>query len=46
MRGRKNLMYQAKRLKNLEKENARLQKVVADQALDIAMLKEVAEGNF
>ena len=37
---------QAKRLKVLEKENSRLKKVVADQALDISILKEVAEGNF
>ena len=37
---------QAKRLKLLEKENSRLKKVVADQALDISILKEVAEGNF
>jgi transposase-like protein len=37
---------QAKRLKQLEKENARLKKVVADQAVDIAILKEVSEGNF
>lgn len=37
---------QAKRLKALEKENARLKRVVADQALDLAILKEVAEGNF
>ncbi|UCF67417.1 MAG: transposase [Acidobacteriota bacterium] len=37
---------QAKRLKALERENSRLKKVVADQALDIAILKEVAEGNF
>jgi len=37
---------QAKRLKELQKENARLKRVVADQALDIAILKEVAEGNF
>ena len=36
----------AKRLKELEKENQRLKKIVADQALDIDMLKEVAEGNF
>ena len=35
-----------KRLKELEKENARLKKIVADQALDISMLKEVAKGNF
>jgi transposase-like protein len=36
----------AKRLKELEKENARLKKLVADMALDIEMLKEVAKGNF
>ena len=35
-----------KRLKELEKENARLKRVVADQALDIRMLKDLAEGNF
>ena len=33
-------------LKALEKENPRLKKIVADQALDIDMLKEVARGNF
>jgi transposase-like protein len=37
---------QAKRLKELERENARLKKIVADKELDIAILKEVAEGNF
>ena len=37
---------QARRFKNLEKENTRLKRVVADQALDLAILKEVAEGNF
>ena len=37
---------QAKRLKELEKENARLKKLVADLSLDKAILKEVAEGNF
>jgi cell division FtsZ-interacting protein ZapD len=36
----------AKRLKELEKENQRLKKLVANQALDIDMLKELAEGNF
>lgn len=36
----------AKRLKGLETENARLKKLVADQALDIQILKEVAEGNL
>ena len=34
-----------KRLRELETENARLKKIVADQALDIQMLKEVARGN-
>ena len=37
---------QAKKLKELEKENARLKKLVADLSLDNAILKEVAEGNF
>lgn len=37
---------EVKRLKELERENARLKKIVADQALDIDMLKELAEGNF
>ncbi len=37
---------EAKRLKELEKENARLKKLVADQALDIDILKEVNRGNF
>ena len=37
---------QAKRFKELERENARLKKVVADQALDISILKEAASGNF
>jgi len=37
---------QAKRLKELEKENVRLKRLVADQALDNAILKEVASGNF
>lgn len=37
---------QAKKLKSLEKENARLKKLVADISLDNAILKEVAEGNF
>ena len=34
------------RLKQLEKENARLKRIVGDQALDIDMLREVARGNF
>ena len=37
---------QAKRLKELEKENGRLKKLVADLSLDNAILKEAAEGNF
>ena len=37
---------EAHRLKALEQENARLKKIVAEQALDISMLKEVARGNF
>ena len=37
---------QARKLKELEKENARLKKLVADLSLDNAILKEVAEGNF
>ena len=37
---------QAKKFKALEKENARLKKLVAEQALDIAILKEANRGNF
>ena len=37
---------QAKRLKELERENTRLKRLVADQALDNSILKEVASGNF
>lgn len=37
---------EAKRLKELEDENRRLKQIVADQALDIQMLKHVAEGNW
>jgi len=36
----------AKRLKELERENGRLKRIVADQALDIDMLKELNRGNF
>ena len=36
----------AKRLKELETENRRLKNIVADLTLDVAMLKEVAKGNF
>jgi putative transposase len=37
---------EARRLKELEKENARPKKLVAEQALDIDILKEVNRGNF
>jgi len=37
---------QAKRLKELEKENSRLKKIVADLSLDNSILKEAARGNF
>jgi transposase-like protein len=36
----------AKRLKQLESENARLKKLLAEAELDKSMLKELAEGNF
>jgi transposase-like protein len=36
----------AKRLKELETENARLKKLLAEAELDKQMLKELAEGNF
>ncbi|MFS8478983.1 MAG: transposase [Micromonosporaceae bacterium] len=36
----------AKRLKELERENARLRKIVADQLLDIDLLKELNKGNW
>jgi transposase-like protein len=36
----------AKRLKELESENARLKRIVANQALDIDMLKVISEGKF
>lgn len=37
---------QAKRLKQLEQENTRLKKLVAELSLDRAILKEAASGNF
>ena len=37
---------QARRLKELEKENARLKRVVADLALEKQVLRDVAQGNF
>ena len=36
----------AKRLKALEQENLRLKRIVANQALDLSILQEVASGNF
>ena len=39
-------MDQAKKYKELERENARLKKLVADLSLDIEILKEVNKGNF
>jgi transposase-like protein len=39
-------MDQAKRLKELEKENSRLKKLLAEQSLDNSILKEAASGNF
>jgi putative transposase len=36
----------AKRLKELERENATLKAIVADQALEVRALKEVAKGNW
>jgi transposase-like protein len=37
---------QARRLRELEKENVRLKRLVADLSLDNAILKEAARGNF
>ena len=37
---------EAKRLKELEKENARLKRLLAEKELDIDLLKEVSRGNF
>ncbi len=36
----------AKQLKSLQKENSRLKKLVAEQALDMEILKEAAQGNW
>ena len=36
----------AKQLKTLEKENARLKKMVAEEALDMEIIKEAAKGNW
>jgi transposase-like protein len=37
---------QAKRLKELERENAKLKRVVAELSLEKQVLKDIAEGNF
>jgi len=37
---------EAKRLEELEQENGRLKKLVADLSLNVEMLKEIARGNF
>ena len=37
---------QMKKLRQLERENSELKKIVAEQTLDIRVLKDVAEGNF
>ena len=37
---------EAIRLKTLEQENARLKRIVAEQAIDISMLKDLSRGNF
>jgi hypothetical protein len=39
-------MDQAKRLKDLDKENARLKRLLADAELDKAILREADSGNF
>jgi putative transposase len=39
-------MDQAKRLKELEKENSKLKRLVAELSLDKQILKDIAEGNF
>jgi transposase-like protein len=39
-------VFHAKRLKDLEKENSRLKKLLAEAELDKAILKEAASGNF
>ena len=39
-------MDQAKRLKQLEKENSKLKKLLAEAELDKAILKEAASGNY
>lgn len=37
---------EVKRLRELERENARLKRIVAEQAIDISILREAARGNY
>ncbi len=37
---------EARRLRELERENARLKRIVAEQAIDISILREAARGNY
>ncbi len=37
---------EARRLRELEHENARLKRIVAEQAIDISILREAAKGNY
>jgi transposase-like protein len=37
---------QARRLRDLERERSRLKRMVADQAIDLSILREPAQGNF
>lgn len=37
---------EAKKLKELEKENARLKRIVAEQAIDLSVLKDFTKGNL
>ena len=43
---RRHAVSQAKKLKDVERENARLKKLVAEQALDKAILEETLKGNY
>lgn len=37
---------EVRRLRELERENARLKRIVAEQAIDISILREAARGNY
>ncbi len=37
---------EARRLRELERENVRLKRIVAEQAIDISILREAAKGNY